>query len=283
MGYFEQATRLDPGFAPAWAGLGDARVQCAAYGCLPVVEGYAKGREAVERALALDPSVAIAYSVRGRIQRHFDWDWAASEASYKQALALEPGNAHILVSAAWLQGTLGRWDEAVAMARRAVELDPLSEDSHEALVTMLRRAGRLEEARSAYKKWRELNPDLGEEDWYDVLRSRPQDALTRADRREETGWRLHGRALAYHALGRKRESDAALGELIKKHPDWYYQIAEVYAFRGEVDKAFVWLERAYDRRDPGLAPHLKGDLFLKNIRSDPRYAALLQKMQLPPG
>jgi len=281
MGYFEQATRLDPGFAPAWASLGDARVQCAAYGCLPVVEGYAKGREAVEQALALDPNVAEAYSVRGRIQRHFDWDWAASEASYKQALALEPGNAHILVSAAWLQGTLGRWDEAVAMARRAVELDPLSEDSYEALVTMLRRAGRLEEARSAYKKWRELNPDLGDEYWGDVLQSRPLEALTRAEHRDELGWRLHGRALAYHALGRKRESDAALAELIKKHPDWFYQIAQVYAFRGELDKAFEWLERAYNQRDPGLAPHLKGDLFLKNIRSDSRYTALLKKMRLP--
>jgi len=282
MGYFEQATRLDPGFAPAWAGLGDARVQCAAYGCLPVVEGYSKGREAVERALALDPNVANAYSVRGRIQRHFDWDWAASEASYKQALALEPWNAHILVSAAWLQGTLGRWDEAVAMARRAVELDPLSEASHEVLVEMLRRAGRLEEARSAYKKWRELNPDLEEEYWGDVLRSRPQEALTRAENRDEPYWRMHGQALAYYALGRKRESDATLAEMIKTHPDWAYQVAQVYAFRGEADKAFEWLDRAYDLRDSGLATHLKGDLFLKNIRRDPRYAALLKKMLLPP-
>jgi len=283
MGYFEQATKLDPGFAPAWAGLGDARVQLTAWSYFSPMEGYSKGREAVERALVLDPTVADAYAVRGRIQRHFDWDWAASDASYKQALALEPGNARIIVSAAWLKATLGRWEEAVALARRGVELDPLSEDSHDALITMLRRAGRLEEARVAYEKWRELNPSMPEQYWGDVLQSRPQEALTRAERMDHPGFRLRNRALAYQALGRKREADAALAELIKKHhPEMTYQIAEVYAFRGEADKAFEWLGRAYDERDPGLPPHLKGDPLLKNIRHDPRYTALLEKMRLPP-
>jgi tetratricopeptide (TPR) repeat protein len=282
MGYFEQATRLDSGFAPAWAGLGDSRVQLAAWGYFPPVEGYGKGREAVERALVLDPNLADAYAVRGRIQRHFDWDWDASEASYKQALALEPGSAHIIESAAWLKGTLGHWDEAVALARRAVELDPLSEGSHDTLITMLRRAGRFEEARAAYTKLRELNPSMPEQYWGDVLQWRPQEALTRAEHRDHPGFRLQGMALAYHALGRKRESDAALAELIKNHhPEMAYQIAEVYAFRGEADNAFEWLERAYDQRDPGLPPHLKGDLWLKNIRGDPRYTALLKKMRLP--
>jgi len=284
MGYFEQATKLDPSFAPAWAGLADSRVQLAAWGYFTPVEGYSKGREAVERALALDPNEADAYAVRGRIQRHFDWDWDASDASYKQALALEPGNAHIIVSAAWLKATLGRWEEAVALARRAVELDPLTEDSHDALITMLLRAGRFEEARAAHKKLRELNPSLPERLWIDMLQSRSQEALTIVNEGwDHPGLRLFGRALAYHAMGRKREADAALAELIKydRHAEMSYQIAEVYAFRGEADRAFEWLERAYDQRDPGLPPHLKGDLLLQNIRHDPRYTALLNKMRLP--
>ena len=100
------------------------------------------------------------------------------------------------------------------------------------------------------------------------------------EREPELEWRLQGLALAYHALGRKKESDAALAELIEKyHADWAFQIAEVYAFRGESDKAFEWLERAYAQRDGGLAD-LKGDPLLKSLERDPRYA-FLQKMRLP--
>jgi hypothetical protein len=85
----------------------------------------------------------------------------------------------------------------------------------------------------------------------------------------------------YHALGREKESDAALAELVSKyHAEGAFQIAEVYAFRGESDKAFEWLERAYAQRDSGLA-ELKGDPLVKSLEHDPRYAAFLNKMRLP--
>jgi hypothetical protein len=91
---------------------------------------------------------------------------------------------------------------------------------------------------------------------------------------------LYGLALAYHALGRKKESDAALAELIGKyHADWAFQIAEVYAFRGEADRAFEWLERAYAQRDGGFIG-MKGDPLLKSLERDRRYAAFLKKMRL---
>lgn len=94
-------------------------------------------------------------------------------------------------------------------------------------------------------------------------------------------WRLHGLALAYHALGRKKEADAALAEFIAKHQaEGAFQIAEIYAFRGETDRAFEWLERAYAQRDAGLT-EMKGDFFLKSLERDPRYIAFLKKMRLP--
>jgi tetratricopeptide (TPR) repeat protein len=95
------------------------------------------------------------------------------------------------------------------------------------------------------------------------------------------GLRLQGLALAYHALGQKKESDAALAELIEKHGDVNaFQVAEVYAHYGEADRAFEWLERAYAQRDGGLTV-IKGDPLLKNIQSDPRWAPFLKKMRLP--
>jgi len=91
----------------------------------------------------------------------------------------------------------------------------------------------------------------------------------------------HGQAIAYHALDRKADSDAALAGLIAKHSeDSAYQIAEVYAYRGQLDKAFEWLNRAYDQRDPGV-PEIKTDPLLENLRHDPRYIAFVKKMGLP--
>ena len=96
----------------------------------------------------------------------------------------------------------------------------------------------------------------------------------------EPAWRGLGLALAYHAAGKKKEADAALADYIKEFQnDAAYQIAEIYAFRGETDKAFEWLERAFMQRDGGLA-QIKGDPLLRNIEKDPRYRAFLQKMKL---
>ena len=99
---------------------------------------------------------------------------------------------------------------------------------------------------------------------------------------KETGeWeKLSGEALAYHALGRRAESDQALKKLIAtRQSDAAYQIAEAYAYRGQIDEAFAWLERAYQQRDPGT-PEFKTDPLMKGLRQDPRYAKLLKKMGL---
>jgi hypothetical protein len=87
--------------------------------------------------------------------------------------------------------------------------------------------------------------------------------------------------LAFHALGRRSESDAALAALKSKYAgEMAYQIAEVHAFRGEADLAFEWLERAYDQRDGGLGD-IKGDRLVRGLAGDPRYRALLRKLKLP--
>jgi TolB-like protein/DNA-binding winged helix-turn-helix (wHTH) protein len=282
--YYEQAINLDPNYAPAWAALSSARSFQA--GAFPgsLGERYGRAREAAERALALDPFLAEGYAALGSVKRDFDWDWAGADACYQRALALEPENVEVLQGAALLAATLNRYDEALRLGRRAVELDPLQASAHVYLAVHAYKAGRLGDAVAAARKALELNPTYPwpHEILWDVYlaQSRPQDALAEAEREPDPGWRLQGLALAYHALGRERESDRALAELIAEYAgSAAIQIAEVYAFRGEADQAFQWLERAYSQRDPGLIL-LKGDSYFRNVERDPRYSAFLKKMRL---
>jgi TolB-like protein len=285
IGYYEQAIKLDSGYASAWAGLAWVYSWQAASGYLPVNEGYRNAREAAERALALDATLAEAHAAIGFIKTVYDWDWAGADASYRRALALEPGNATLLRQADVLPAALGRFDEALAMDRQAMELDPLNPSGGVSLGQTAYYAGRLDEAATALKKALELAP--GRPHGHNMLGRvylallRPQEARAEMEQESDPLWRLHGQALAYHALGRKKDSDAALaGFIAKYHGEAAFQIAEVYAFRGETDRAFEWLERAYSQRDSGLA-EIKGDPLLKNLEHDPRYATFLKKLGLP--
>jgi Tetratricopeptide repeat len=146
-------------------------------------------------------------------------------------------------------------------------------------------AGRYDEAQAALQKALDLNPQLAfaHADLGRILiaEERPQQALAEVEKEPNDWEKLTDQALVYHALGREQDSNAALAELIAKHDtDWAYQIAVVYAFRGQLDKSFEWLERAYKQRDPGL-PGLKTDPLLKNVGRDPRFTELLKKMRLP--
>lgn len=281
---YEEALRLDPEYAPAWAGLAETRDSQAGQGSMPMVEGYRQARMAAERALALDPNLADAHAALGLVQRNWDWDWPGAEASFGRALALEPENAKVLMRATDLNRTLGRFEESLMLGRRAVEIDPLGVWAHQSLGQTSFYVGRLEEAEAVFQKALELAPEnpivrtgLA---WVYLAQARPQQALALATEERERFWQLYMLALAHQALGQKKESDAALAEMIEKDRDTAaFQIAEVYAFRGEADRAFEWLERAYAQRDPGCAL-VKGDPLMKNIERDPRYAAFLKKMRL---
>jgi tetratricopeptide (TPR) repeat protein len=176
-------------------------------------------------------------------------------------------------------------DEALGLARRVVEIDPLSSAGWHGVGLRAYAAGRFEEAVSAWKKALELSPERPVSRAYlgvvAVLQGRPQEALAEIQKEPVAPFRLYGLAIAHHALKDTRRAHEALTELIASfQDDAAYQIAAVYAFRGEVDRAFEWLERAYAQRDGGLN-EVKGDPLLKSLRGDPRYTAVLTKMRLP--
>ena len=283
--YFERATQLDPNYALAWAWLSRTRHWQADQGLIPVKEGNRLARDEVERALALDPNLAAAHSQMGRIKEYVDFDWAGGDASIQRAMVLDPGNPEYLIQAAASAANFGRSDESLELARRAVELDPLNPVAWEILGQIKYFQGQLADAEADAKKALELSPDVFPgpfllSEIY-VVEGRPQDALSEIERERSDYWRLCVYALAYYALGREKESDAALQELITKyHAIDAYEVAEVYAFRNQPDEAFKWLDRAYAQPDGGLIL-TKVDPLMKSLHSDPRYAALLKKLNLP--
>jgi TolB-like protein/Tfp pilus assembly protein PilF len=283
--YFERATQLDPSYAPAWVGLSRARYWQANTGLVPTEEGQQLARDAVEQALRLDPNLPEANLQMGRIKRQVDFDWTGADASIQRAIALEPGVPENLGQAAFMAQLFGRFDEALRLDRQALELDPLNAESWERLAENRFYAGQLEEASADIKKALELNPDT----WASpillseiyVMQGRPQDALREGELVKSAPFRLRARAIAYSALGREKESDAALNELIEKfHVNAAWSIATVYALRNQREEAFKWLDRAYAQNDGGLI-FIKIDPSLKNFDSDPRYTALLEKLHLP--
>jgi tetratricopeptide (TPR) repeat protein len=218
------------------------------------------------------------------VQINHDWDWEGADASLKKAALLEPGSAAVLANRAHLVRILGRVEEAVALYEQAIALDPLRANFHLALGYELYFLDRNEGALAALQNAQELNPQLSSLHltYGQILLSQGRWQSALEDIEKETGdWeKLSGEVLAYHALGRREESENALKTLIATHQnDAAYQIAEAYAYRGEVEKAFAWLDRSYRQRDPGT-PELKTDPLMKTLRGDQRFAKLLKRMHL---
>jgi TolB-like protein/DNA-binding winged helix-turn-helix (wHTH) protein/Flp pilus assembly protein TadD len=285
LAYTDTAIKLDPGYAPAWALRATVQNLMAAVSIIDVTDGFRKARDDAERAIALDPASASGYLALARIQLNHDWDWDAANTCITKAAVLEPGNVEIFRIRSALSWILGDRDEAVKFAQQVVALDPLRANTLLGLGFLLYVDGRYDEAQVALQKALDLNPQaafayatLGK---VLIAKGKLQQALTEIEKEPNEWGKLTGEALVYRALGREQDSNAALADLITRHnTDSAYQIAQVYAFRGDPDKSFEWLERAYIQRDPGL-PGMKSDPLLKNIRSDPRYSQLLHKMRLP--
>jgi tetratricopeptide (TPR) repeat protein len=283
--YFERSIQIDPSFALAWVGLSRVRNWEANEGVVPTGDGQRLALEAVRRALVLDPNLPEAHSQMGRLQLYDDLDWPGADASFQRAMSLEPGNPEYIRQEAELSAVLGRSAESLQLTRKALDLDPLNPTSWETLGEASARAGRLDDALADCKKALELDANIwASRIWTTRIylqQRRPEDALREASEIELSDYRLESSAVAYSALGRQRESNAALAELTAKYPaNDAYLIAEVYAYRDQADEAFAWLDRAYAQHDSSL-PEIKTNPFLKQMHSDPRFNALLKKLNLP--
>jgi len=283
--YLEQATKLDRAYEPFWTQLSIVYGDMAARGFMPAEQALPKAREAARVALDLNPKSARAHVALGYLHMNDDWDWAAADREMRQALALEPGSADVLHAAGSLDLVLGRVDESVKLLLAALARDPLRASSYSNLGVAYFADGRLAEAEQAFRKSIQLRPTAGYTHnglglvllWRGELNA----ALAEMNRETDEMWKLEGVALVYSAMHRRTESDAALADLTSRfQKESPYVIATVYGYRGEVDQAFVWLGRALNERDATLTS-IKSDPLFKKIKTDPRYADLLQKARLP--
>ena len=282
---YRNAIALDPNYAAAYAGLAFAEVYAADSAETAAENAAHKTRalEAADKAIALAPNLADGYTARGWMRSNFLWDWVGAQADMRRALEIDPSNGGVQRTYGQVLCSMGRMPEGIAAVRRSVALDPLSSAPWGNLGYYLTAAGQMAEARQALMRALQINPEstfaksnLAQ---LELLEGNTQRALEMF-RKSDDGFRQFGVALAEHRLGHAKEAQKALDELIAGYgQDYAVQIAEVYAWRGEKEQAFAWLDRAYAQRDGGLSD-IKLDLFLAPLKTDPRFTAFVRKMGL---
>jgi TolB-like protein/Tfp pilus assembly protein PilF len=281
--YLQRAIQLDPKFAPAWARLTQVRTFQYELGALPFDKALGEAREAAQQAIKLDPALAAAHLSLARVH-FFEWDWGPAQIEIQRARQLDPRDADALRWAATIPLKMGRAIEAIGLIQQAVELDPLDGSNYAILGSTNFTIGNYAEAELAFRKAIELAPPegFGSRDRLPVLMlatGQPMAALASCEQIHDEDDREWGKALSYFALGRDADSDAALAVLETSFSNTdAYPIAEIHAYRGETDKAFVWLERAYSQHTSDLTA-VREDWLLTKLRGDPRYKVFLRKMK----
>src|SRR5258708_10866335 len=285
VGFFEQAIRVDPDYAlayaersEAWAWIGDLSNDKQKEACVSA------GSEA-QKAVAVDPALAEAHAALGWVRFFIEWRFAEGLAELRRAQQLSPWNPTANDLMARVVVYLGQFQEAEKLGRQAVELDPLAYQARTSLARILFTDGKLDEAEASARKAAELQPAAaGNHRWQVFValqRGDGEAALREAQLEPNEGYRRFELALAHYARGKRRAADEALAELIAKDRDLLaYQIAEVYAWRGETDKAFEWLQVSLDNHDTGTLS-LFINPFMRGLRHDARYKSLLTEIGLP--
>jgi len=282
---YRQVLEIDPRYAPAWRELARNFTNEADAGMLSNSEGYARAREAGEKALAIDPHYASAHSALGWIAMA-NHDFLNAAKHFERALALDSNDLSVLGNSAAFLQALGRLDEALAIQQALVRRDPLNVTALYNLGYTQRVIGQYDAAIVTYRSVLGLSPGYAGAHYQTcvamLLKNDAPAARTEIEQENNEPARLIGLPMVYHALGRKAESKSALATLIARlEKDWSYNIAQVHAFRGEADKAFEWLDKAVAYQDPGLSDIVRENLF-NNIHSDPRWLPFLRKLGVAP-
>jgi TolB-like protein len=285
---YQQALKLDPHYALAWAKLARVYAWQGNVGELSSTDSVAKVRDAVERALSSDPNCAAAYYARGNVLFFVAGDWAAARSAFERAVVLDShgewgdraqGNIQLLKSA--LSGNLG---EMVDGDRSYLESNPMDTTAMWDLSVWEQMAGQLEASAATSRRLLELYPGYATaQAQYGLtllLLGKKAEALEAVQKETDEANKLAALACVYWAMGRRAESDSAVGNLERGFRDRSeYLIASAHACRAEADAAFEWLERTYQQRR-GTLFVLRVDPLLRNLRADPRFDAFLRKAKL---
>jgi TolB-like protein len=283
-----KAIEQQPDYALAWAQLGRAYIWQSVVGEVAASEVVPKARHAAERALAIDPNCAMGYYTLGQIYRFYDYDWKAAMSAYEKSAALDPQGPIALLS----QGNIailremqsGDASDVVEVRLRTLAADPVDTDALINLAEAQRDSGHYDASVATLRRLLDLNPQYATAHAFCslglLLMGKAAEALAEAQQESDELSRLSMLAAVHWTLGNRKEADASLRALEAKYAQSQaYVIAATYAWRGDKDATFAWLERAYRQRDGGL-PVIKLDPMLRPLRGDPRYHALVVKMNL---
>ncbi len=282
---YHEALAIDPRYVRAWDGLASNFVNEAAIGMLSNAQGLRQSREATEKALAIDPHDASAQATLGWLAMVQN-DLPVAARYFERALALDPTDLEVLRSSARLLQTLGRLPPAITIVEYVLARDPVNPAALQNLGLNYLYAGRYDEAIAKFHTLLRLSPGYGSAHYSIgealLLKGEAPDGLAQMQHETNEVWRWIGLPLAYCALGRKADADAAFEALITKYAkDWSYNIAYGYAYCGEADQAFAWLDKAVAYQDPGLSDIVTDPPFDK-IRHDPRWLPFLRRIGYAP-
>jgi TolB-like protein/Tfp pilus assembly protein PilF len=288
VGYYEKAIKLDPDYVLAYARLAIAEQWFNDWEATTEERkiASAQARRNARKAVQLAPDSALSLGALGINQAWSDFDYPAAEATLKKAVALDPSNAETLYQLADVTASLGRTQEAIAMMRKALTLEPLNASFHFYTGTFLLALGKYAEAQRETEHAIELQP--GADGFSSQLafalmgQGQMDRAITAANADPDEADRLQALAVIWYARGDKPKAQQALDEMIrdvgKVAPGL---IAEVYAYKGDLDQAFTWLDRAVQARDPTAVTIYEAPMDLTALHEDPRFAAFCRKIGLP--
>ncbi len=285
IGFYDAAIQSDPHYALAYSALSKSWWALGDITGKDVAEANRKARAAAERAVSEDPTLGEGYAALGQILVSVDQNAKAAEVEYRRAAELAPASAEPKIGLASILADFGQIEEAVDLLQQAVRLEPLSVNAHFDLARLLTSLGRYDEAVESARKAIDLQPG-GAGTWemlalVEAKRGNGEAALQAAVQESDPDWRAYALALAQQARGDSQAAGAAMDALIAGHSDdMAFQIATVYAFRGDADKTFEWLNRAYENHDPGVMA-INDNPFTRELWSDPRFTAFRQKVGLP--
>jgi tetratricopeptide (TPR) repeat protein len=291
LAYFQKALEKNPAFALAYTGIADCYNLFGYYNVLPPGESFPKARDMAQKALELDDGLAEAHASLGWTLTLYDWDWPGAEREFKRAINLNPGYSLAHNWYAVYLGVMGRHEESIREARRGQELDPISHAEASILGGMFLYARQYDRAIQEFKKAIELEPASYIPHWYLVIaygmKGMPEESISAARKMLDLlGEQISSRKLvlgmAHAFAGNRDEARKIIDEGIALSEKTYvspFSFAAVYAVLDEKDRAFEWLQKAYEERDHWLygakvTPHLD------NLRPDPRFKELLKKMGL---
>jgi len=289
---FEQAIQKDPNLALAYVGLADSYVYMGSQRWVPPPQAYAHAREALRKALELDPTLGEAHSSLGWLTWRYDWNWPTAEKEFRYALELSPNYVAGTEQLTWYLAWSGRRAEALAELASMAKLDLASSTRTAAELGIYYHQRDYNSLVEASRRFVTLNPDNWDGHYflavgYDGLGQR-QDAVSEYQKAVELSHgdtdTIAGLAHAYAAMGNRAEAETILAQLLKQSQTAYvspYMIATIYAGLGNQDKAFEFLEKAFQEKSPDVPYFLKADLRLDTLRSDPRFQSLLHRLNLP--